>query len=211
MRGNSRDSVMGKSSFRFGPGRGGGRADGRAGGRPYRELAAPPFLLLTLIGIGRRRRRAGPGRADGLAPWGPGGLDERAVAAAWVRTRASEPGERPPRADPRWYVCPPVRGEGRPGDPLSSFPAMSHRTVLLYCFSAVTTGEGTLSLSRYQPILGGGIGGAGGGREGLLLERRLQKSLQALWCNKSESSTTGPLKIQYWVLLAFSKCILRGD
>lgn len=38
--------------------------------------------------------------------------------------------------------------------------------------------------------------GDGGGREDLLLlERRLQKSLQALWCNKPETSTTGPLKM----------------
>lgn len=49
--------------------------------------------------------------------------------------------------------------------------------------------------------------GAGGGREGLLLERRLQKSLQAFRCNRSESSTTDPLKICYWVPLVLSKLV----
>uniref|UniRef100_C9JD58 WW domain containing adaptor with coiled-coil n=1 Tax=Homo sapiens TaxID=9606 RepID=C9JD58_HUMAN len=40
-----------------------------------------------------------------------------------------------------------------------------------------------------------GLEGAGGGREGLLLERRPQKSIQALRCNTSETSTADPLKI----------------
>lgn len=129
---------MGKSSFRFGPGRGGGRAGGRAGGRPYRELAAPPFLLLTLIGISRRRRRAGPGRADRRAPWGPGGLSERAAAAAAarVRTRAFEPRERPRRTDPRRYVCRRPAGRGGRETRFLPFPrCLSHYGPSLLFFS----------------------------------------------------------------------------
>lgn len=197
---------MGKSSFRFGPGCCGGRAGGRAGWRPYRELAAPPFLLLTLIGIGRRRRRAGPGRVDRRAPWGSGGLGERAAVAVQVRTRASEPGERSRRAVPRRYVCRRPAGRGGWETRFLPFPrCLTRRSFTVFQLSRP---EGGLSaFPGTSRSWGGGIEGAGGGREGLLLERRLQKSLQALWCNKSESSTTGPFKIRYWVLLAFSKRI----
>lgn len=49
----------------------------------------------------------------------------------------------------------------------------------------------------YQVPAEAGVGwmGDGGGREELLLERRLQKSVQALQCNRSQTSAAGPLKI----------------
>lgn len=63
----------------------------------------------------------------------------------------------------------------------------------LFLFSAVTTGGGTRSLTRY-PRGGGGPGGGRAGRAGeeLLLERRLRESLQALRGPGAHPGVAGP-------------------
>lgn len=58
---------MGKSSFRFGPGRGGGRAGGRA------SLSGAGRAAIFVVNPDRDRAEEAAGRvdrADGLAAWG---------------------------------------------------------------------------------------------------------------------------------------------
>lgn len=85
---------------------------------------------------------------------------------------------------------------------------MSHATVPFLLFFSCHDRRGDSQPFQVPADPGvEGLEGAGGGREGLLLERRLQKSLQAFRCNRSESSTTYPLKIWYWVPLVLSKLV----
>ena len=176
MRGNSRDSVMGKLSFRFRPGRsaGGGRGRRRGGGGavpPYLVLAEPPFLLLTLIRIGLGGGAAARAGEDGVS-----------VEAAEGRVLGVSP-SLPPFS--RLFVCgvcvcgvcvggliagtfgrsPAGRGAGGGTRFLLPPRGVSYRCVSS-CFSAVTTGGGTRSLTRYQPRPGWRGGGVGGGTEG---------------------------------------------
>lgn len=182
---------MGKLAFRFGLGRGGGGGGGGGAVPPYLLLAGPPFLLLTplRIGPGRRRGRASRrGRRECGGSAGP-------VRGVWPSS---------PLLKGRVCVCgsppvPPVgllRGGVRGGHRFLPSARDASCRRLSSCFSAVTTGGGTRSLTRYQPRPGRRAGcGDGGGREDLVLELRLQKSLQALRCNKSETSTAGPLNV----------------
>lgn len=69
---------MGKLAFRFSLGRGGGGGGGGGGAvPPYLPLAGPPFLLLTLLGIGPGRRR---GRASRRGSRACGGAQGRFAA-----------------------------------------------------------------------------------------------------------------------------------
>lgn len=151
---------MGKSSFRFGPGRGGGRA---GCGRPYRELAAPPFLLLTPLGIGRRRRRAGSGGQAGIL----GGL---AGAASGLRT-GYRPGPLSPGivrgANPLRYVWSAARGQGRPGRPAFFVSRdVSRHGPLLTVFQLSRPEGGLSAFPGTSRSRGGGIGRGRRGKGG---------------------------------------------
>lgn len=143
---------MGKLSFRFGPGGGGGR---RRGGCSSLSGAGPAAIFVVnpdpdWVGEEERPR----GRAGGNGVWR--GVGARLCGVSPSPALPEAPGLRRVRAGLGAGALgrsPAGRGGGGPvfffpGPPT---PAVSYVAVFSSCFSAVTTGGGTRSLTRYQP------------------------------------------------------------
>lgn len=197
---------MGKLSFRFGPGGGGGR---RRGGCSSLSGAGPAAIFVVnpdpdWVGEEERPR----GRAGGNGVWR--GVGARLCGVSPSPALPEVPGLRRVRAGLGAGALgrsPAGRGGG---GPVFFFPGPPHpRRVLCRCllFLFFSCHDRRGDSQPYQvPAEAGveGLEGAEGGREGLLLERRPQKSIQAFRCNTSETSTAGSLKIRGLVPLVLS-------
>jgi hypothetical protein len=149
---------MGKLSFRFGPGRSGGGGRRQRGGCSSLSGAGRAAIFVVnpdrdRVGEEERPRARAGGRTGGWASGEPiagsrPGSQRCALPQPGVRTDGGTA-----RVAPRRYVG--KVPAGRAGRVAVFFlSSQSHDTVFSCCVSAVTTGGGTRSLTRYQPRTG---------------------------------------------------------